>query len=145
MRLLSSLQNRVFVATALLAVIPIGVALHFVSIRVAREGEEQLRRSLVEAANLVERHHQERQETLTVMARLVADLPKLGAAVDTRHPPTVAPVARDYRGRVKAGPAASSWRSEPRRGRRASRRWRPHWPGARPWATTSMRAACSRS
>ncbi len=102
MRLLSSLQNRVFVATALLAVIPIGVALHFVSIRVAREGEEQLRRSLVEAANLVERHHQERQETLTVMARLVADLPKLGAAVDTRHPPTVAPVARAYRGRVKA-------------------------------------------
>ena len=57
MRLLSSLQNRVFVATALLAVLPVGVALHFVSGRVTSEGEEQLRRGLVEAANIVEQQH----------------------------------------------------------------------------------------
>jgi len=102
MRLLSSLQNRVFVATALLAVLPIGVALHFVSTRVTREGEEQLRRGLVEAANIVEQQHSSRRETLTEMARIVADLPKLKAAMADRHPPTVEPVAMDYRSQVRA-------------------------------------------
>ena len=97
MKLLSSLQNRVFVATALLAVLPIGVALHFVSARVTSEGEAQLRRGLLEAASLVERHHAERARTQAVMARLVADLPKLVAAADTADRPTVEPVARDYR------------------------------------------------
>jgi signal transduction histidine kinase len=102
MRLLSSLQNRVFVATALLAVIPIGVALHFVSARVSAEVEERLRRGLVEAATLVDQHHSARRETLAEMARLVADLPKLKAAIATGDPPTVEPLARDYRGRVKS-------------------------------------------
>src|SRR6266536_3415017 len=96
MRLLSSPQNRVFVATALLAV------LHFVSTRVTREGEEQLRRGLVEAANIVEQQHSSRRETLTEMARIVADLPKLKAAMADRHPPTVEPVAMDYRSQVRA-------------------------------------------
>ena len=102
MRLLSSLQNRVFVATALLAVLPIGVALHFVSTRVTSEGEEQLRRGLVEAANIVEQQHSSQRETLIEMARIVADLPRLKAAMADRHPPTVKPVAEDYRGRVRA-------------------------------------------
>ncbi len=102
MRLLSSLQNRVFVATALLAVLPIGVALHFVSARVASEGEEQLQRALVEAATIVEQQHSARRENLTEMARIVADLPKLGAAMAEHHPPTVKPVAEDYRTRVRA-------------------------------------------
>jgi signal transduction histidine kinase len=102
MRLLSSLQNRVFVATALLAVLPIGVALHFVSARVTSEGEEQLRRALVEAANIVEQQHSSRGENLMGMARIVADLPKLGAAMAEHHPPTVKPVAEDYRGQVRA-------------------------------------------
>ena len=102
MRLLSSLQNRVFVATALLAVLPIGVALHFVSARVTSEGEEQLRRGLVEAATIVEQQHSARRETLTEMARIVADLPKLGAAMAEHHPPTVKPVAEDYRTQVRA-------------------------------------------
>src|SRR6185503_11319747 len=34
--------------------------------------------------------------------RLVADLPKLKAAVETADPPTVAPLAEDYRSRVGA-------------------------------------------
>jgi signal transduction histidine kinase len=102
MKPLSSLQNRVFVATALLAVLPVGVALHFVSTRVSREAEEQLRRGLIEAASIVGQHHSARAETLLEMARMVADLPKLRAALATRHPPTVEPLARDYQGRVKA-------------------------------------------
>ncbi|MFI5005941.1 MAG: ATP-binding protein [Solirubrobacterales bacterium] len=102
MRLLSSLQNRVFVATALLAVIPIGVALHFVSARVTTEVEERLQRGLVESATLVDQHHSARRETLTEMARLMADLPKLKAAISTGDPPTVEPLARDYRARVKS-------------------------------------------
>lgn len=101
MRLLASLQNRVFFATALLAVLPIGVALQMVSTRVTRDGEDQLGHGLVEAAALVEQHHTARRETLTEMARIVADLPKLKAAIATGHPPTVEPLARDYRDRVK--------------------------------------------
>ena len=41
-------------------------------------------------------------QTLTVMARLVADAPRLKAAVDTGDPPTVQPLARDYREQLDA-------------------------------------------
>jgi signal transduction histidine kinase len=36
------------------------------------------------------------------MARLIADLPKLRAAVDTKDPPTVQPIAEDYRQQLAA-------------------------------------------
>jgi signal transduction histidine kinase len=102
MKLLSSLQNRVFLATALLAVLPIAAALQFVSARMAGESDERLQRGLVEAAALVGQHQAARRDTLTETARLVADLPKLKAGVSTRDPPTVEPLARDYKSRVKA-------------------------------------------
>jgi signal transduction histidine kinase len=101
MKLLSSLQNRVFLATALLAVLPIAAALQFVSARMAGESDERLQRGLVEAAALVEQHQAARRDTLTETARLVADLPKLKAGVATGDPPTVEPLARDYKNRVK--------------------------------------------
>jgi signal transduction histidine kinase len=102
MRLLASLQNRVFVASALVAVLSIAFALQFVTGRVAEEAERELERGLQRAGALVEQNHAARLEALTLLARLVADLPKLKAAAETGDPPTVEPVARDYKARVHA-------------------------------------------
>jgi signal transduction histidine kinase len=96
MALLSSLKNRVFLASATVAVLSIVFALRFVTARVSREAEADLERGLRESANLVDHQHAARVETLTVMARLVADLPRLKAAVETRDPPTVQPLADEY-------------------------------------------------
>jgi signal transduction histidine kinase len=100
MKLFSSLTNRIFFASAALAVVSIGVAIAIVNVRVTREAEGELQRGLEEAARLVDQHHETEVENSLRMARLVADLPKLKAAVDLDDPPTVEPLARDYREQV---------------------------------------------
>lgn len=102
MRLLASLTNRVFLASALLAVLSIGVAIYLVNDPVTREGEAELQRGMLEAGQLLDEHRRTLSESFKVMAELLADLPKLKAAVDTHDPPTVEPVAADYRNRVHA-------------------------------------------
>ncbi len=102
MSLLASLQNRVFVASALVAVLSIAFALQFVTGRVAEEAEAELKRGLERAGALVEQNHVARLDALTLLTRLVADLPKLKAAAETGDPPTVEPVARDYQARVRS-------------------------------------------
>jgi signal transduction histidine kinase len=102
MTILPSLRQRVFLASALVAIASVAVATQFVTARVTREAEAELRRGLAGSAELLERHHAARLETLTSMARLVADLPKLKAAVATGDAPTVEPLARDYQTRVRS-------------------------------------------
>jgi signal transduction histidine kinase len=97
---LSSLTNRIFLASATLAVLSIGVAIAIVNVRVTRDAEGELQRGLDEAARLVDQHHETQVESALRMARLVADLPRLKAAVDLADPPTVEPLARDYREQV---------------------------------------------
>jgi signal transduction histidine kinase len=97
-----TLRTRMFLASAVVAVLSVSFSAQFVISRVAREAEAELRRGLLEVGTLVERHHASRVETLRVLARLVADLPRLKAAVETGDPPTVAPVAADYGARVGA-------------------------------------------
>lgn len=97
-----TLKTRIFLSSALVAVLAVAFAVHFVTARVAGEAEADLRRGLQEAAQQVEQRHLARLETLTVMARMVADLPKLKAAVETSDPPTVQPVAEEYRARLEA-------------------------------------------
>jgi len=101
-RLLSSLRNRIFVACALVAVASLASAVQFVTTRVSREAEAELARGLQRAGGLVEENYTARLDTLTLLARLIADLPRLQAAVATDHPPTVEPVALDYQARVKS-------------------------------------------
>ena len=91
MRLLSSLQNRIFLASATVAVLSIAFPIHFVTTRLEREVEAELERGLGESASLVEQQHAARLQALVLMARLIADLPKLKAAVDTNEPTTVQP------------------------------------------------------
>ncbi|HXK08251.1 MAG TPA: ATP-binding protein [Vicinamibacteria bacterium] len=99
---LRSLRSRVFAATALVAVVPTALALGFATRRVTEQAEAELRRSLEEAARLAEQYHRTRLELARERAVLVADLPKLKAAVAEADPRTAEPVARDYREQVRS-------------------------------------------
>ena len=102
MKLLSSLTNRIFLASAALAVLAIAFAIYFVNVRVTAEAERELQRGLDEAATLLDQHRATLLDTYTLLARTIADLPKLKAAVATDDPPTVHPVAGDYQRQLRA-------------------------------------------
>ena len=102
MRVTSSLTNRIFFACTLLATLSLGFAFSFVNARASREAEAELRRGLTEAGILVDENRVALTDTFTRLARLVADLPKLKAAVETADPPTVQPLADEYREQVNA-------------------------------------------
>ena len=102
MTILGSLTNRIFLASAALAVMSIAAAVYFVSLTTTREAEAELQRGLIEAGTLVDEQCATLVRTLTVMARLVADDPRLKAAVDTADPPTVQPLARGYQEQLNA-------------------------------------------
>jgi signal transduction histidine kinase len=98
----SSLSNRIFVTTALLAVLSIGVAVYRVNVAVTAQAEQELRRGLDEAATLVDNYRGTLLDQYRREARLIADLPKLKAAVYEQDPPTVQPVAADYQAQLGA-------------------------------------------
>lgn len=97
-----SLSNRIFIACALVATLSLGFAFYFVNARATREAEAELRRGLDEAGILVDQNRVGVTDTFARLARLVADLPKLKAAVETGDPPTVQPLADEYRDQVRA-------------------------------------------
>ena len=66
MKLLSSLRSRIFLASAMLAVLCIGVAIYLVNVRVTEEAERTLQREIVAAAGLVDNLRTTRTETFTV-------------------------------------------------------------------------------
>jgi signal transduction histidine kinase len=98
----SSLRGRIFLASALLAVLSIGVAIYLVNVRVTREAEATLQREMVSTSALVDQLRTTRTQTFTQMARLIADAPKVKAAVDTNDPPTVQDIASDYQGQLRS-------------------------------------------
>jgi len=102
MSALSSLTNRIFAACALLASASLGFAFYFVNERVTRESEADLRGGLVHAATLVDQHRATLTDNFTRMARLVADLPRFKAVVETGDAPTVQGAAAEYRGVINA-------------------------------------------
>jgi signal transduction histidine kinase len=102
MTLLASLTNRIFIAASLLAIVTTGVAVYVVALRATREAELELARGLGEAGELVDQQQRALTAQSLLTARLLADLPKLKGAVETRHAETVAPIAADYRRQVAA-------------------------------------------
>jgi signal transduction histidine kinase len=96
MNAFSSLTNRIFFATALLAVLSISVAIYIVNRAVTAQGEQELQRGINEAATLVEEYRKLLFENVVRDARLLAEAPFLKAAVDTGDPATVEPIAREY-------------------------------------------------
>jgi signal transduction histidine kinase len=101
-RIASSLTNRIFIASTLLAIVSLGLAFYFVNARVSSEAEADLRRSLTEAATLVDLRRENLTETFRTMARLVADSPKLKASVADADAATAQPVADEYRQLISA-------------------------------------------
>jgi signal transduction histidine kinase len=102
MRPLSSLTNRIFLACSLLAIVALGFASYFVNARVTSEADAELRRGLQEAVRLVDQHRATLIDTYTRFARLIADLPRFKATVDTGDAATIQPIAGEYRQQVNA-------------------------------------------
>ena len=100
MTVFSSLSNRIFFASALLAVLTIGVAVYRVNVAVTAQAESELRRGVEEAGTLLEEYRSTLFEHFTREARLVADLSNLKAAMDTKDSLTVQPLAEDYQRRI---------------------------------------------
>jgi signal transduction histidine kinase len=96
----ASLTNRIFFATALLAVLSMGVAIYIVNRAVTRQGEQELQRSIDEAAAQVDAYSKFSRDTFGLEARLIADLPVLKAAVDLQDPATLEPIARGYQNQL---------------------------------------------
>ena len=95
MSVFSSLTNRIFFATALLAVLSITIAIYIVNRAVTRQAESELQRGITDAAALVADYEKILLDALGRDARLIADLPYVKAAVDTRDPNTVRPIASE--------------------------------------------------
>ena len=102
MKILSSLRSRMFLASAVLAVLCIGVAIYLVSVRVTQEAETTLEHEMNATALQVEQLRALRTQNFTLMALLIADLPKLKAAIETNDPETVQPIADGYREKLNA-------------------------------------------
>jgi signal transduction histidine kinase len=102
MKMLSSLRSRIFLASALLAVLCIGVAIYLVNATVTAEAERTLEREIIATGAQIDQLRAERTQTFTLMARLIADLPKLKAAIETNDPPTVQDIAGEYRAQLNA-------------------------------------------
>ena len=101
MRMLGSLTNRIFLASALLAMLSIGAAVYLISARMTSETEAQLQRDLTEAATLVDEQRRTQFDNIARTASLIADLPKFKAVVELADGPTLQPIAADYQ--LKAG------------------------------------------
>ncbi len=101
MRVLGSITNRIFLASALLAMLSIGAAVYFVSARMTTQTELELQGDLAEAASLVDDQRRTQFEYFARIAHLIADGPKFKAVLEIADRPTLAPIAADYR--VQAG------------------------------------------
>jgi signal transduction histidine kinase len=102
MGVLSSLSNRIFLASAALTVLCMGIAIYLVNVRVTASAEDELQRGLVQTGAIVDQQRATMSDVFTVQARLVADLPKLKALVDTGDPPTVGREAEGYQRQLGA-------------------------------------------
>jgi signal transduction histidine kinase len=100
--ILSSLRNRIFLTSALLAVLSIGAAIYLVSVRVTTELEESLQHEIRSSGQLVEQLRTTRAQTFLMSARLIADAPTLKAAVDTNDPATVQNNAASYQNQLNS-------------------------------------------
>jgi signal transduction histidine kinase len=101
-RFLTSLTNRIFLASALLVVLSLSFAFIIVNATVTREAEGSLQRDLDESAQLLDQYRESAVRQLVQQAKIIADLPKLKAAVELDHAPTVRPLALDYQQQIDA-------------------------------------------
>jgi signal transduction histidine kinase len=92
----SSLRSRIFLTSALLAVLSVGAAVYLVSATVIREAENGLQREITATGAIVNELRTTRAQTFTTLARVIADAPPLKAAVATNDAATVQDVVDDF-------------------------------------------------
>jgi signal transduction histidine kinase len=102
MSIFASLTNRIFLGSALLAVLTIGAAIYNVNVSVTAQAEQELLRGLEEAGTLIEENRRVQVEHFSREARLIADLPRLKASVSEGDSPTALGVAKEYQNEVAA-------------------------------------------
>jgi len=102
MKLFSTLRSRMFLASSVLAILCIATAIFIVNGQVTREAERTLEREIVTTSAQVDQLRSDRAQTYTLLARLIADLPKLKAAIATDDPPTVQDIAGGYQAQLNA-------------------------------------------
>ena len=102
LRLFSSLTNRIFVASALLAVVSIALGIYNVNVAVTTQAEDELLRGLAEARTLIEHNRKNDVKHFTSMARLLADLSKMKAAVTESDSNTARGVVEEYQQELAA-------------------------------------------
>ena len=102
MRLFSSLTNRIFVASALLAVVSIALGIYNVNVAVTKQAEDELMRGLTEARTLIEENRLFQVVNFTRDARLIADLPRLKAAIGEADSATARGVVEEYQKELAA-------------------------------------------
>jgi signal transduction histidine kinase len=100
--LFSSLTNRIFVASALLAVVSIALGIYNVNVAVSTQAEDELLRGLAEARTLIEENRRIQVEYFTREARLIADLSRLKAAVAEGDAATARGVVEEYQQELAA-------------------------------------------
>ena len=96
MNAFSSLTNRIFFATAFLAVLSISVAVYVVNRAVTRRADQEIQQDMNRAAKLAEQYRGFTFDAFGRDARFIAEIPMLQAAVDTHNPATVEPLAKEY-------------------------------------------------
>jgi signal transduction histidine kinase len=102
MRILSSLTNRIFLGSALLAVLTIATAVYRFNVAVTAQAENELKRGLEEAGTLLEENRETLFGHFSREGRLIADLSNLKAAMTTKDPETVKPIADEYQRRIRS-------------------------------------------
>ena len=102
MTILSSLRSRIFLTSALLAVLSIAVAIYLVNVRVTQDAERALQREILTTGAQIDQLRTTRTETFATMARIIADAPTLKAALDTNDPPTVQDIAGGFQHQLKS-------------------------------------------
>ena len=100
MRIFSSLTNRIFFATATLAVLLTGVAIYVVNGAVSAQAQRDLQRDLNQAGTMLNAYQQGTFENTAAIARLIADLPRLKAAAAEQDPFTLTPVVKEYQSKL---------------------------------------------
>jgi signal transduction histidine kinase/uncharacterized membrane-anchored protein YhcB (DUF1043 family) len=100
MTIFSSLSNRIFVASALLTVVAIAVAVYRVNVAVTAQAENELRRGIEEAGTLLEEYRTTLFEHYAREGRLVADLSNMKAAIAEHDVPTASPIAERYQNQI---------------------------------------------
>jgi signal transduction histidine kinase len=100
MRIFSSLTNRIFLGSAVLAVLTIAVAVYRFNVAVTAQAENELQRGLEEAGTLLVENRDTLFGHFSREARLISDLSFLKNAMTTKDPDTVGPVAAEYQRQI---------------------------------------------